>query len=111
MLIGGLVIVLAAPLAAQQGMTRVDSAQRSQIQLFEAVLQRAVLQAGERLAAMARQVTPNVLLATNGDARARGLQVASSGVFEPDSDPREHVFARIARVDHGRSLPSPRRPR
>lgn len=75
----GLTMALVAPVAAQERVA-VDSEQRSQIQFFEAVLQRAVLQGGEKLAREAMSIMPFQVVATTGDARARGLPLPG-GVF------------------------------
>ena len=80
-LIVGVVLMLAAPLAAQQSAT-VSQESRYQVQLFEAVLQRAVVQGGQKLSAEINGASPNVQynMMSAGDPVARGIPLPQ-GVF------------------------------
>jgi hypothetical protein len=82
-LIVGVVLMLAAPLAAQQSAT-VPQESRYQVQLFEAVLQRAVVQGGQKLAAEVSGASPNVMsnVMSAGDPVARGIPIPQGVIFE-----------------------------
>lgn len=80
------VTALAAPVAAQQqAASPSDLDLRNRVQIFEAVLQRAVLQGGQQLASQ-----PYGSLVTTGDAQAHGFPTPVGIVFSvevPDLAP------------------------
>lgn len=82
-LIVGVVLMLVAPLAAQQSVA-VPQESRYQVQLFEAVLQRAVVQGGQKLAAEVSGASPNVMsnVMSAGDPVAHGIPIPQGVIFE-----------------------------
>lgn len=90
MFVAGLVLALASPLSAQDKASQAEL--KAQIQIFEAVLQRAVLQGAEKLATQFN--SPYAVLATTTDARARGVPLPSGMFFDVQVPPLLQTFTR-----------------
>ena len=78
-----MVVVSAAPLGAQSP-AQTQSDVRYQVQLFEAVLARAVTQGAQKLASQVNGASPNVMsnMMSAGDPVARGFPIPSGVFFE-----------------------------
>ena len=92
--VAGLLLALASPLSAQDKAGPAEI--KAQIQIFEAVLQRAVLQGAEKLANQFNGVSPYTVLATTTDARARGVPLPVGMFFDVQVPPLLQTFTRYA---------------